>query len=68
MPIHDVSKPKSGALTIGGKLEGGAVKVGNKVMLIPSGEVGTVKALEVNGQVGDTMGGLLHCLLSDCLL
>jgi translation elongation factor EF-1alpha len=36
---------------VGGKLESGALRVGSKVMLLPGGEVGAVRALEVNGQV-----------------
>jgi translation elongation factor EF-1alpha len=51
LPIHDVSRSKGGALGVGGKLESGALRVGTKVMLLPGGEVGTVKSLEVNGQV-----------------
>ena len=50
LPVHDVARSKAGALAVGGKLEAGALKVGTKVLLLPGGEVGTVKALEVNGQ------------------
>jgi elongation factor 1 alpha-like protein len=51
LPIHDVFKGKHGGLSVGGKLESGAVKVGSKVMVMPSHEVGTVKTLEVDGKV-----------------
>lgn len=52
LPIHDVARSKAGALGVGGKLEGGAIRVGSKVALLPGGEVGVVKSIEVNGQVG----------------
>jgi elongation factor 1 alpha-like protein len=50
MPISDVFKTKQGAVTVGGKLEGGALKPGTKVMLVPGYETATIKSLEVSGQ------------------
>ncbi|GBF90939.1 hypothetical protein Rsub_03794 [Raphidocelis subcapitata] len=50
LPIHDVTRTKAGALGVGGKVEAGALRVGSKVMLLPGGEVGAVKSIEVNGQ------------------
>jgi hypothetical protein len=52
MPVHDVFKARQGGLCVGGKLEGGALKPGSKVLLVPGYEAATVKSLEVNGQVG----------------
>ena len=52
LPLHDVTRSKAGALGGGGKLEAGALRVGGRVLLLPGGEMGTVKGLEVNGQVG----------------
>jgi hypothetical protein len=54
--VHDVSRSKAGALGVGGKLESGALRVGTKVMLLPGGEVGAVKSIEVNGQVRGAQG------------
>lgn len=36
---------------LGGKLASGAVAVGSKVVVAPSGEAGVVKTIEVDGQV-----------------
>lgn len=50
--MTDVVKTRAGALALGGKLEAGAVRAGSRVVLVPGGqEVGTVKALDVDGQV-----------------
>lgn len=60
MPITDVFKGQRGGISVGGKLEGGAVKVGTPVRVMPSNEVGTVKSIEVDGatptlaRAGDT--------------
>jgi elongation factor 1 alpha-like protein len=35
---------------VGGKLEGGALRPGTKVLLVPGHEAGTVKSLEVSGR------------------
>lgn len=50
MPISDVFKTKQGAVTVGGKLEGGAMRPGSKVLLVPGYEPATVKSIEVSGQ------------------
>jgi translation elongation factor EF-1alpha len=50
MPISDVFKTKQGAVTVGGKLEGGALRPGSKVLLVPGYEPATVKSIEVSGQ------------------
>lgn len=50
LPIHDVTRTKAGGLGVGGKLESGAVRVGSRVALMPGGEVGAVKSIEVNGK------------------
>ncbi|ONK58665.1 uncharacterized protein A4U43_C09F15410 [Asparagus officinalis] len=47
MPICDVTKFQSqGQLAASGKLEAGAVKNGSKVLLMPSGELATVRSIE----------------------
>lgn len=53
LPVSDVTTKgkQGGGVGVGGKLEGGAVRVGTKVALVPSGEVATVKAIEVDGQL-----------------
>lgn len=51
MPVHDVFKARQGCVCVGGKLEGGALQPGSKVLLVPGCETATVKSLEVNGQV-----------------
>ena len=58
MPISDVAlRNKAGGggggsgWALGGKLEGGALRPGTRVMVVPGGEVVVVKALEVDGQV-----------------
>lgn len=60
MPITDVFKGQRGGISVGGKLEGGAVKVGTSIRVMPSNEVGTVRSIEVDGatatlaRAGDT--------------
>lgn len=60
MPISDVFKGQRGGLSVGGKLEGGAVQVGTTVRVLPSNELATVKSVEVDGaatpaaRAGDT--------------
>lgn len=51
MPVHDVFKARQGGVCVGGKLEGGALKPGSKLLLVPGYEAAVVKSLEVNGQV-----------------
>jgi hypothetical protein len=64
MPVHDVFKARQGGVCVGGKLEGGGLKPGSKVMLVPGCETATVKSLEVNGQVRDHIR--CFCLLCPC--
>ena len=59
MPVSDVSKGKgSGHMTLGGKIESGAIKVGSKVVLVPWGSsrdaVGVVKSIEVDGETSSS--------------
>ncbi|KAJ4833571.1 hypothetical protein Tsubulata_026886 [Turnera subulata] len=49
MPICDVIK-SAGQISANGKLEAGALRSGLKVLLMPSGEVGTVRSLERDSQ------------------
>lgn len=69
MPVHDVARGKHGQVSVGGKLEAGALKVGSRVLLLPGREVGTVKQLEVDGQVSSRgHGGMwLQAQLQDGL-
>ncbi|KAG8656763.1 HBS1-like protein isoform X3 [Manihot esculenta] len=51
MPICDVIKsPSVGQVSACGKLEAGALRSGTKVLVMPSGEVGTVRNLERDSQ------------------
>ncbi|KAL5559374.1 hypothetical protein UlMin_035585 [Ulmus minor] len=51
MPICDVIKlPSLGQVSACGKLEAGAIRSGLKVLLMPSGQVGTVRSLERDSQ------------------
>lgn len=48
----DVIKSRTlGSSAMGGKIEAGAVRIGSSVCLMPSGVVGTVKAIEIDGKV-----------------
>lgn len=52
LPISEVTKSRSlGQVAISGKLEGGAVKIGTKVLVMPAGVIATVKAIEQDAQV-----------------
>lgn len=52
LPISEVSKSRSlGQVAISGKLEGGALKIGTKVLVMPAGVVATVKAIKQDTQV-----------------
>ncbi|KAL8241642.1 hypothetical protein R6Q59_011944 [Mikania micrantha] len=47
MPICDVMKlPSQGQVAACGKLEAGALRNGSKVLVLPSGDIGTVRSLE----------------------
>lgn len=49
--VAEVFKTRTlGSAAIGGKLEGGALKQGSKVLVMPAGEVATVKGVERNGE------------------
>lgn len=51
MPICDVIKtPSLGQVSACGKLEAGALQSGSKVLVMPSGELGTVRSLERDSQ------------------
>ncbi|KAJ4707683.1 putative Elongation factor 1-alpha [Melia azedarach] len=50
MPICDVVKLQHGHVSACGKLEAGALRSGLKVLVMPSGEVGTVHHIECNSQ------------------
>ncbi|GMH43071.1 hypothetical protein BSKO_10993 [Bryopsis sp. KO-2023] len=51
LPVSDVFKTRSlGQNAVGGKVEGGVLRVGGKVLAMPAGEIGTIKALEVDGE------------------
>ncbi|XP_009131172.1 HBS1-like protein [Brassica rapa] len=51
MPLCDVVKSNShGQVSACGKLEAGAVRSGSKIMVMPSGEQGTVRSLERDSQ------------------
>lgn len=56
MPISDVLRTRSlGQSGVGGKVEGGALKQGGKVLVMPCGEIATIKAIEVDGKVCDIL-------------
>ena len=48
MPITDVFRGQRGGISVGGKLEGGAVAVGTSVRVMPSNETGTVRSIQVD--------------------
>lgn len=51
IPISDTFKTRSlGQNAVGGKVEGGALKVGGQVLVMPAGSLATVRALEVDGK------------------
>ncbi|ESR63383.1 hypothetical protein CICLE_v10007529mg [Citrus x clementina] len=50
MPICDVLKSQHGQVSACGKLEAGALRSGLKVLVLPSGEVGTVHSIERDSQ------------------
>ncbi|XP_050363462.1 uncharacterized protein LOC126782288 isoform X2 [Argentina anserina] len=67
MPICDVIRSTSlGQVSACGKLEAGALRSGSKVLVMPSGEVGTVRSLERDSQAcsiaraGDNVGVTLQ--------
>ncbi|KAK4792489.1 hypothetical protein SAY86_022924 [Trapa natans] len=67
MPVCDVVKLQStGQVSVIGKLEAGALRNGSKVLIMPSGVVGTVKSLERDSRpctvarAGDNVGVVLQ--------
>ncbi|KAF8073115.1 RFC3 [Scenedesmus sp. PABB004] len=51
VPVQDVGKPRQGGgVVVGGKLEGGALRPGSRVLVVPGFETAVVKSLDVNGQ------------------
>ncbi|XP_004292888.1 PREDICTED: elongation factor 1-alpha-like isoform X2 [Fragaria vesca subsp. vesca] len=67
MPICDVIRSTSlGHVSACGKLEAGALRSGSKVLVMPSGEIGTVRSLERDSQAcsiaraGDNVGVTLQ--------
>eukprot|EP00798_Chlamydomonas_sp_ICE-L_P032723 gene32723-3607_t len=70
MPIADVFRTKTGAMALGGKIEGGALKPGMHVLVVPNplNEVATVKGVDVDGQsaqvaqAGDSVDVVLNGL------
>lgn len=51
LPIAETLKSRSlGQAAVSGKVEGGAIKIGSKVLVMPSGLLATVKAIEQNGK------------------
>lgn len=53
LPIGDIFKGDRGGQSVGGKLEAGAIKLGSKVKVMPSGEEGTVKSISIKGKGAD---------------
>lgn len=43
LPVADVVRSGKAGVTVGGKLEGGALRPGNRVLVMPAGEPATVK-------------------------
>ncbi|KAJ0090088.1 hypothetical protein Patl1_12703 [Pistacia atlantica] len=62
MPICDVVKLQHGHVSACGKLEAGALRSGMKVLVMPSGDIGTVHSLDRDSQAcavaraGDSVG------------
>lgn len=50
LPVADVQKSGKTGVVVGGKLEGGALKPGTVVLVMPSKQEATVKSVEVDGQ------------------
>lgn len=40
----------SGGVSVGGSIDAGHVQVGEQVMVVPGGEIGIVKAMQVNDE------------------
>ncbi|OIT35329.1 PREDICTED: HBS1-like protein [Nicotiana attenuata] len=75
MPICDLVKsPSQGQVSVCGKLETGALQTGDKVLIMPSREVATVRSLEHNSQVcnstkaGDNVTVNLQGIDANCVM
>jgi len=51
MPVSDVTVKggNKGTVSVGGKIEGGAMRIGSRIMISPLKEIGIVKSIAVNG-------------------
>jgi len=65
LPVSDVFKNKAGALVAAGKVEAGALRAGTKVLVVPGQAAGSIRAIEVGGQVGACAQGFLVCLVGN---
>nr|XP_043612949.1 HBS1-like protein isoform X2 [Erigeron canadensis] len=75
MPICDVIKLQSqGQVSACGKLEAGALRNGSKVLVLPSGDIGTVRSLERDSQTcdiaraGDNVAVSLQGIDANCVI
>jgi elongation factor 1 alpha-like protein len=50
MPVSETGARGKGGVIAAGKLEGGAVRPGSRVLIVPGRELATVKAVEVDGK------------------
>ncbi|KAG7670734.1 hypothetical protein Ndes2437A_g04358 [Nannochloris sp. 'desiccata'] len=50
LPVAEVATKGNKGVLVSGKIEGGAVKIGSKVVIMPSKELATVKNVEVDGK------------------
>ncbi|KAK1419992.1 hypothetical protein QVD17_29482 [Tagetes erecta] len=75
MPICDVIKlPSQGQVSACGKLEAGALRNGSKVLVLPSGDIGTVRSLERDSlpcniaRAGDNIAVSLQGVDANCVI
>ena len=63
LPVADVipSSRTLGAAAVGGKLESGTIRKGDKVLVVPAGVIATVKVVEVSGGAGTGAAGSRSC-------
>jgi elongation factor 1 alpha-like protein len=50
LPVAEIAAKGNKGVVVSGKIEGGAVKIGTKVLIMPSKELATVKSVEVGGK------------------
>lgn len=69
LPVSDVARAGKGGVTVGGKLEGGALRPGARVLIMPSCQAATVKcagewglgtAPQAQGGIGPQVKGSLY--------